>query len=106
MIETGDFVGELGMLMGQRTVFQGVAMEDGAILRVLVEELRRLVEISGELSDVLLSALDARRRFLGRKGEGGLVLAGDDDRDLHRLQAFAERNQIPYRTVLRSSPSA
>jgi thioredoxin reductase (NADPH) len=81
-------------------------MEETAILRVRVEELRRLVEISGELSDVVLSALDARRRFLSRKGEGGLVLAGDDDRDLHRLQDFAERNQIPYRTVLRSNPSA
>ncbi|MEU7864043.1 FAD-dependent oxidoreductase [Nonomuraea sp. NPDC049141] len=106
VIEAGDFVGELGMLMGQRAVFQGVAMKDTAILRVRVEELRRLVEISGELSDVVLSALDARRRFLSRKGEGGLVLAGDDDRDLHRLQDFAERNQIPYRTVLRSNPSA
>lgn len=106
VIEAGDFVGELGMLMGQRAVFQGVAMEETAILRVRVEELRRLVEISGELSDVLLSALDARRRYLTRKGEGGLVLAGDDDRDLHRLQDFAERNQIPYRTVLRSNPSA
>ena len=59
-------------------------------------ELRKLVEVSGELSDVLLSALDARRRMLKRIGEGGLVLAGDDDdRDLHRLQDFAERNQIP-----------
>lgn len=106
VIEAGDFVGELGMLMGQRAVFQGVAMEETAILRVRVEELRRLVEISGELSDVVLSALDARRRFLSRKGEGGLVLAGDDDRDLHRLQDFAERNQIPYRTVLRSNPPA
>jgi len=34
------------------------------------------------------------------------VLAGDDDRDLHRLQEFAERNQLPYRTVLRSDASA
>src|SRR5262249_57287158 len=29
-----------------------------------------------------------------------------DDRDLHRLQEFAERNQLPYRTVLRSDASA
>jgi thioredoxin reductase (NADPH) len=34
------------------------------------------------------------------------MLAGDDDRDLHRLQEFAERNQLPYRTVLRSDGSA
>jgi thioredoxin reductase (NADPH) len=106
VVEGGDFVGELGMLMGQRAFFPGVAMEDTAVLRVRVEELRRLVEISGELSDVLLSAFDARRRLLKRMREGGLVLAGDDDRDLHRLQEFAERNQLPYRTVLRSDASA
>jgi thioredoxin reductase (NADPH) len=107
VVEEGDFVGELGMLMGQRAFLPGVAMEGTTLLRVRVKELRRLVEISGELSDVLLAALDARRRLLNRLGEGGLVLAGDDDdRDLHRLRDFAERNQIPYRTVLRSEPSA
>jgi thioredoxin reductase (NADPH) len=106
VIEEGDFVGELGMLMGQRAFLPGVAMEKTELLRVRVEELRKLMEISGELSDVLLSALDARRGLLTRIGEGGLVLAGDDDHDLHRLQDFAERNQLPYRTVLRSEPSA
>ncbi len=106
VIEEGDFVGELGMLMGQRAFLPGVAMEHTEVLRVRVEDLRRLVAISGELSDVLLSAFDARRRMLSRLGEGGLVLAGDDDRDLHRLQEFAERNQLPYRTVLRSDAAA
>ena len=51
-------------------------------------------------------AFDARRRLLTRLGEGGLVLAGDDGRDLRRLQVFAERNHVPCRTVLRSDPSA
>ncbi len=106
VIEEGDFVGELGMLMGQRAFLPGVAAEGTSVLRVPVAELRRLVEISGELSDVLLAAFDARRRMLKRVGEGGLVLAGDDDRDLHWLQEFAERNQLPYRTVLRSDPTA
>ena len=107
VVEEGDFVGELGMLMGQRAFLPGVAAEGTTLLRVPVAEIRRLVEISGELSDVLLAALDARRRLLNRLGEGGLVLVGDDDdRDLHRLQDFAERNQIPYRTVLRSDRSA
>ena len=106
VVEEGDFVGELGMLMGQRAFLPGVAMEDTTVLRVRVEELRRLVEISGELSDVLLTAFDARRRLLKRMREGGLVLAGDDDRDLHRLREFAERNQLPYRTVLRSDALA
>jgi thioredoxin reductase (NADPH) len=106
VVEEGDFVGELGMLMGQRAFLPGVAMADTAVLRVPVDQLRRLVEISDELSDVLLSAFDARRRMLKRLGEGGLVLAGDDDRDLHRLQEFAERNELPYRVVLRSDAAA
>ena len=94
------------MLMGQRAFLPGIAMQGTTLLRVLVDELRRLVQMSGEFSDVLLSALDARRSLLKRLGEGGLVLAGDDDRDLHRLRDFAERNQIPYRTVLRSDTDA
>jgi len=44
------------MLMGQRAFLPGVAMQETAVLRVWIEGLRRLVEISGELSDVLLSA--------------------------------------------------
>lgn len=39
VIEEGDFVGELGMLMGQRAFLPGVAMEETAVLRVRVEEL-------------------------------------------------------------------
>ncbi len=106
VVEAGDFVGELGMLMGQPAFLAGVAMADTTLLRVPVSDLRRLMATSTELSDVMLSAFDARRRMLSRWGEGGLVLAGDDDRDMHRLQEFAERNHVPYRTVLRSDPSA
>ncbi len=102
MIEEGDFVGELGMLMGQRAFLPGVATEGTELLRIRVDDLRKLVETSGDLGDIFLSAFDARREMLKRLGQGGLVLAGDDDAGLHRLQQFAERNQLPYRTVLRS----
>ena len=106
VVEAGDFVGELGMLMGQPAFLAGVATENSTLLRVRVDDLRQLVATSAELGDVLLSAFDARRRLLTRWGVGGLVLAGDDDdRDLHRLQEFAERNHVPYRTVLRSDPA-
>ena len=106
VVEPGDFVGELGMLMGQPAFLAGVSMAGSALLRVRVEDLRRLVATSVELGDLFLSAFDARRRLLTRLGEGGLVLAGDDDRDLHRLQEFAERNHVPYRMVLRSDGPA
>jgi thioredoxin reductase (NADPH) len=106
VVEAGDFVGELGMLMGQPAFLAGVAMADTTLLRVRIEDLKRLMATSTELSDVMLAAFDARRRMLTRWGEGGLILAGDDDRDMHRLQAFAERNHVPYRTVLRSDRTA
>src|SRR5919106_2863466 len=106
VVEAGDFVGELGMLMRQPAFLAGAALAHSTLLRVRVEDLSRLVATSAELGDVLLTAFDARRRMLTRWGEGGLVLAGDDDPDLHRLREFAERNHIPYRTVLRSDSSA
>jgi thioredoxin reductase (NADPH) len=106
LVEPDDFVGELGMLMGQPAFLSGVSMPASTLLRVPVEDLRRLIATSVELGDLLLSAFDARRRLLARWGEGGLVLAGDDDRHLHRLQEFAERNHVPYRIVLRSDGSA
>ncbi|MBU2667158.1 FAD-dependent oxidoreductase [Actinoplanes bogorensis] len=102
VVEAGDFVGELGMLMGQRAFLPGVARPGTTLLRVAVDDLRRLIEVSVELSDVLLTALDARREMLKRMGEGGLLLVGDDEQDLHHLRDFAERNHIPYRTVRRS----
>jgi thioredoxin reductase (NADPH) len=106
VVEPGDFVGELGMLMSQPAFLAGVALPDSTLLRVPVDALSRLVATSAELGDMLLTAFDARRRMLSRWGEGGLVLAGDDDPELHRLREFAERNHIPYRTVLRSDASA
>ena len=106
VVEAGDFVGELGMLMGQPAFLAGIAAARCTLLRVRIADLRRLMATSTELSDVLLSAFDARRRVLTRLGEGGLVLVGDEDRDMHRLREFAERNHVPYRTVLRSHPSA
>jgi thioredoxin reductase (NADPH) len=106
VVEAGDFVGELGMLMGQPAFLAGFAMAKSVLLRVRIEDLSWLVATSAELGDVFLSAFDARRRLLTRLGEGGLVLAGDDSPDLRRLQEFAERNHVPYRTVLRSDRAA
>lgn len=107
VVEAGDFVGELGMLMGQPAFLAGVAAMNSTLLRVKVEDLRRLAAVSAELGDVVLSAFDARRRLLTRWGEGGLILAGDANaRDMQRLEEFAERNHIPYRTVLRTDSVA
>jgi len=74
VIEEGDFVGELGTLMGRRVFLPGVATEETAVLRVRVEELGRLVEISGEV-DVLTVALKFHRGgdTARRQPEDGLL---------------------------------
>ncbi|WP_314146718.1 FAD-dependent oxidoreductase [uncultured Leifsonia sp.] len=106
-VEAGDFVGELGMLMGQPASLAGEAAPESLLLRVPIMSLKRLMATSSALSDVVMSAFDARRRLLVVGGEGGVVLVGDEaDPDLRRLQAFTERNDIPYRTMLRTDGSA
>ncbi|MFF1571363.1 FAD-dependent oxidoreductase [Leifsonia sp. NPDC058292] len=107
VVEAGDFVGELGMLMGQPAFLAGEAAPETVLLRVPITSLKSLMATSSALSDALMSAFDARRRLLVLGGEGGVVLAGDEgDADLHRLETFAERNGIPYRTVLRTDGPA
>ena len=105
-IEAGNFVGELGMLMGQRTFFAGVACEPGRIIVVPQAKLRELVATVPEIGDAVVSAYAARRRLLMEWGEGGLVIVGsDDDKVALHLLEFARRSQIPHRWVDRSNPS-
>ncbi|WP_348789913.1 FAD-dependent oxidoreductase [Leifsonia sp. NPDC080035] len=107
VIDEGDFVGELGMLMHQPAYLAGAAAPQSVLLRVPIASLQRLMATSSAVGDTLMRAFDARRRLLVLAGEGGIVLAGDeDDVDLDRLRAFAERNGIPHRTVLRSDLAA
>ncbi len=99
-IDQGNFVGELGMLMGQGTFFAGVA---GAAVQARVVPapvLRDLVARVPVIGDVVVPAFIARRRLLLEWREGGLVVSGPlQDRRTVRLLAFLERGRIPHRWV-------
>ncbi len=104
-VEAGHFVGELGMLMGQRTFLAGVVAAAGRYVVVPVPELRRLMDTVPEIGDVIMSAFAARRRLLIERGEGGLVIVGhESDSTALRLREFAQRNQVPHRWVDRDDP--
>ena len=106
-IEAGNFVGELGMLMGQKTFLAGEVCESGRVIIVPQATLRELVATVPEVGDVIVTSFAARRRLLMEWGEGGLIIVGDeDDRAALRLREFASRSQIPYRWVDRADGAA
>ncbi len=106
-IEASNFVGELGMLMGQKTFLAGEVCEGGRVIVVPQATLRELVATVPEVGDVIVTSFAARRRLLMEWGEGGLIILGDeDDRSALRLREFASRSQIPYRWVDRADEAA
>ena len=106
-IEAGAFLGELGMLMGQKTFLAAVARGSVEAIRVPQKRLRDLIATVPEVADTIVTAYAARRRLLIEWGEGGLVVVGDeDDPEALALRGFAERNRIPYRWVDRSDQAA
>lgn len=106
-IQAGNFVGELGMLMGQKTFLAAIAGVTSRVIVVPLPVLRELVATSPEIADVVVSAFAARRRLLMEWNEGGLVLVGEEnDRTALRLLEFARRSNIPHRWVDRSDDEA
>ena len=106
-ISAGNFMGDLGMLMGQKTFLAAVACEDGSAIVVPQARLRELVATIPEIGDAVVTAFGARRRLLMEWGEGGLVIAGDEnDPCALRLREFASRSQIPFRWVDRNDDAA
>jgi thioredoxin reductase (NADPH) len=64
----GQFVGELGLLTGQVTYLSGWVSQPGQVHRISPVSFRQLMDEDPDLSDVILRALMARRRYL-RAGE-------------------------------------
>ena len=65
---TGQFVGELSLLTGQATYLTGRVSQPGQVHRISPVCFRQLMDEDPDLSDVILRALMARRRYL-RGGE-------------------------------------
>ncbi len=99
-IDEGNFMGEIGMLMGQKTFFAAVAKTDSTLLIMSLEKVRMLMASDPNFGDLLVSAFAARRKLLMDWGEGGLVIVGNENgKNTKRLLEFATRSQIPHRFV-------
>lgn len=102
-ISAPNFVGELGMLMGQRTFFASEVRERADIITVSNEAIRELISTDPEFSDLIVTAFAARRRLILEWGEGRLTIVGDPtNRATLRLLEYATRSLVPHRFVDRT----
>ncbi len=94
----GQFVGELGLLTGQRTYLTARATREGVVLVILHDEFRRLMATKPTISDTIFGALIGRRETLRTTsgGEAVQILGSRFSRDALALRTFAARNRLAY----------
>jgi thioredoxin reductase (NADPH) len=98
VLEPGQFTGEMGLLLGQTSFADCIAVESGEVLLVAPLAIADLVQVDPEVSDILLPAFAARRLLLMQRQQGTLTLVGHEGAPaLQRVLEYAERSRIPYR---------
>ncbi|MEY9894458.1 thioredoxin reductase (NADPH) [Catenulispora sp. MAP5-51] len=103
----GEFLGEIGMLTGERSRFTAVMREPGRVLRVPVDQVQLMMAQDLDLSEYILRTFLERRANLLRRG-AGLTLIGSryDERCRALLRSFAV-NRIAVRWMdLEDQPEA
>ncbi|MFB7669180.1 FAD-dependent oxidoreductase [Kitasatospora sp. NPDC056138] len=102
-----EFLGEIGMLTGERARFTGVMKVPGRVLRVPVGRIQRLVAQDAGLSDHILRTFLERRANLLRRG-AGLILIGSryDERCRALLQSFSHSRTAVHWMDLEEHPQA
>ncbi len=99
-IKEGQFVGEIGMLMGQKPFLAGIAGEEMELYLIPKTALLELLAREPEFGEIVVSAYTARRRLLMEWGEGGIVLIGEaSNGKVNILLEFLERSHIPFRHI-------
>jgi thioredoxin reductase (NADPH) len=94
----GRFLGELNLITGQTAVATARVRTPGIVHRVASAQFRALMAEDGELSDLILRMLLARRETL-RRGEGARVLeilGSQLSSATHALRTWASRQELPH----------
>ncbi|MGW4393268.1 FAD-dependent oxidoreductase [Streptomyces sp. NPDC004685] len=103
----GEFLGEIGMLTGERARLAGVMRSAGRVLRVPLRQIQVLMAQDTDLSDFVLRTFLERRANLLRKG-AGLTLVGSryDPRCRALLQSFSRNRTAVNWLDLEAQPEA
>jgi thioredoxin reductase (NADPH) len=94
------FAGEMSILRGAASVVRARVREAGEILAIDRENLRTVVQVDAELSELFMRAFILRRVGLIAGGQGDVVLIGSrHSGGTLRVQQFLTRNAYPYLSV-------
>jgi thioredoxin reductase (NADPH) len=93
----GQFTGEMNILSGRRSLFRIRASEDGEVLELDQQGLRRVVQTDAELSELLMRAFILRRVSIIAHSQGNATVVGSrHSADTLRIREFLTRNGQPY----------
>jgi thioredoxin reductase (NADPH) len=98
--EAGQFTGEFDLLADRPSLHRGYVAEDGEVIELDYDQLRRLIQSDSELSDLVMRAFILRRVGIVEESWGNVVLIGSRySADTLRLKEFLTRNGEPYASL-------
>lgn len=97
----GKFLGEMNMLTGQSVFLTARVDEDGEVLALAPDQLREVVAMLPDLSEMIVNAFLMRRMMLleGAAASGLRIIGSRFSRDTLRLRELAARNRLPHRWI-------
>src|SRR6266853_1028092 len=102
-----EFMGEIGLLTGQRAYLTAVVSAPGRVLRIPVQQVHTIMDQELELSELILRAFLVRHSRLTRLGSGLTLVGSRFDVNTRRLLEVLSRNRLPSRWLdLEGDPEA
>jgi len=102
-----EFLGEIGLLTGQRAYLTAVVSAPGRILRIPLEQVHVIMDQELDLSELILRAFLVRHSRLTRLGSGLTLVGSRFDVDTRRLLEVLSRNRLSSRWLdLEGEPAA
>lgn len=97
VLESGQFTGEVGTLLGRRTLFRLRVSKPGKVIELDRQHMLALVQGDAELGQILIRAFILRRVEFVAAGVGDVVLIGSThSAGTLRIKEFLWRNGHPY----------
>ena len=95
-----QFAGEISFLSGGTNTLSLRAAKTTRAIVVPRETMLELMSQIPEMSDIVITVYAARRRRQLEDNDSSLTLIGADvDRNIRKIEAFAVRNRIPFKTI-------